>query len=64
MKARTTEVFFTGEEMIERGVAISWDQFHERDLTPLETMNVVSVNGQYLLSITPSLAIPIDISFR
>ena len=45
-KARFTEVWLLGQDMIDRGVAISWEQFHVMDTTPVESMRVISRNGQ------------------
>lgn len=61
-KARTTEVWISGHELIEREKAISWQQFHERDTMPLEMMTVAMVNGSYYLMSGGDVAIPVDIS--
>lgn len=61
-KARTTEVWISGHELIEQGKAISWEQFYQRDTTPLEMMTVANVNGRYYLNVGGNAAVPIDIS--
>lgn len=49
-KARRSEVWFIGQDFIDRGKAISWDQFHVRDTTPQDVMEIVDVDGKRYLS--------------
>lgn len=44
-RARLTEVWFTGEDMIERGAAISWDQFQQLDTQPYNSVEIIERDG-------------------
>lgn len=60
-KAKYTEVFISGSEMIRRGQAISWTDFIKADSEPVE-MNAVSVidGRQYLLTGDQNKAVCLD----
>ena len=45
-KCRYTEVFLSGEELVARDVAISWEDFHRRDTTPVVYSTVVSIGDE------------------
>ena len=62
-KARWSEVWFLGKDLIERGKAISWDQFHMNDTMPREVIEIVDVNGQSYLS-KEGLLIPVSIQIE
>lgn len=66
-RARLTEVWFTGDDMIERGAAISWDQFQERDTTPYNSLEIVERDGATYLRqgnyLTPVNVTPAEDAF-
>lgn len=48
-KARRSELWFLGQDMIDRGVAISWEQFHKNDTDPYSSFEIVERGeGQYM----------------
>lgn len=62
-KIKHTEIFFSGEDLIERGCAIHWDDFVEgADRVPEEVLNVIRLDGRYWIHEGNTLS-EIDINF-
>lgn len=46
-RAKYTEVFLSGEIMVERGLAISWEQFIQADISQIQATEYLEIDGVY-----------------
>lgn len=53
-KIRYTEVYLTAEQLVDRGMAITWDQFIQADVDEVDIKEVVTLDGEEYTFISPS----------
>jgi len=62
-RARISEVWLLGQDLIDRQKAISWEQFHSNDTLPREVMEIVEVRGQRYVVQDGEFLVPVDVVF-